>query len=306
MDARRARVQTSGMFTDRYHAAPDGVRLHYRDYHGRDDPGAPDRPPVLCLHGLTRNARDFEGVALRLQAAGCRVIVPDIRGRGESGRADPATYALPTYVKDMDALFADAGIDRAVHIGTSMGALLTMLTAAARPGRVVAAVLNDIGPVIERAGLERIAGYIGGGATLADWDAVAARIALTDGPTFPSYGPADWATHARRRARDGADGWIRFDYDPALAATFSPDGGNAADALWPLFDALAGVPVLSVRGAMSDLFTAATQAAMAARHPAMMVAVVPGVGHAPGLEEAEAVVGIGRLLALVPKALRTG
>ena len=279
------------MFTDRFHLAPDGTRLHYRDY-----PGAADRPPVLCLHGLTRNARDFEGVSPRLQAAGWRVIVPDIRGRGESGWADPATYTLPTYLADMDALATDAGFDRAVFVGTSMGALLTILIAAARPGRVAGACLNDIGPVIERAGLERIAGYLGATGPFADWDAVAARIAATDGATFPAYTAADWATHARRRARADGTGVVMMDYDPRVADGFSTDTGNSAATLWPLFDALTGVPVLSVRGACSDLLSADGQAAMTARHPGLDAVTVAGVGHAPSLEEAAAAAGLERLL----------
>jgi pimeloyl-ACP methyl ester carboxylesterase len=279
------------MFTDRFFTAPDGPNLHYRDY-----TGDAARPPVLCLHGLTRNARDFESVALRLQAHGWRVIVPDVRGRGASAWADPASYALPTYLADMDALFADAGIDCAVYIGTSMGALLTMLTGAARPGRVIAAVLNDIGPVIERAGLERIASYIHQTAPMPDWHAAAARFARADGPTFPDYTAADWDTHARRRARLSEDGLVHLDYDPALAATFSPTAGNAEEMLWPLFRALAGIPLLSVRGELSDLFTADTQAAMAAQCEGMGMAVVPRAGHAPSLEEAEAEAAIDRLL----------
>ena len=278
------------MFTNRFHAAADGTRLHYRDYSG-----ATDRPPILCLHGLTRNARDFEGVAPRLQAAGWRVIVPDMRGRGQSGWTDPVTYTLPIYMADLDALAADAGFDRAVFVGTSMGALLTMLIAAARPGRVVGACLNDIGPVIERAGLERIAGYLGAVGPFPDWDAVAARIAATDGPTFPAYTAADWAVHARRRARADAGGVV-MDYDPRVADGFSAETGNSAAALWPLFDALATVPALSVRGACSDLLSADGQAAMGARHPGLHVVTVPGVGHAPSLEEPDAVAGVDRLL----------
>ena len=283
----------AAMFEDRFYAAEDGTRLHYRDY-----AGAADRPPVLCLHGLTRNARDFDGVAARLTSAGWRVLVPDMRGRGLSGWADPATYALPVYLKDMDALAAHAGVAHAVYVGTSMGALLTMLSAAARPGRVVAACLNDIGPAIEQAGLERIGGYLGRVGPFADWDAAAGALAANDGPTFPAYGAAHWALHARRRFREGAGG-IMADYDPHVADGFSADPGETAAALWPLFAALAGVPVLSVRGECSDLFTDATQAEMAARVPGVDAVTVPGVGHAPSLEEPEAASGLDRLLARV-------
>ncbi len=283
----------AGMFEDRFYEGAGGVRLHYRDY-----AGAADRPPVLCLHGLTRNARDFEGVAARLAVEGWRVIVPDMRGRGLSAWADPASYALPVYLKDVDALTAHAGFDRAVYVGTSMGALLTMLSAAARPGRVAGACLNDIGPLIEHAGLERIAGYLGRVGPFANWAGAAAAIAASDGPTFPVYSTADWDVHARRRLRAGVDG-IVADYDPRVADGFSADPGEGANALWPMFDALAGVPLVSVRGACSDLFTAVTQEAMAARVAGLDVVVVPGVGHAPGLEEAEAMAALDRVLGRV-------
>ena len=282
------------MFADRFHPAADGTRLHYRDY-----PGAADRPPVLCLHGLTRNPRDFEGVAARLNAAGWRVIVPSIRGRGDSAWADAKTYALPVYLKDIDALAEHAGFARAAHIGTSMGALLTMLIAAARPGRVVAACLNDIGPVIEADGLRAIAAYLGDTHAFPTWDAAADALALHGARSFPDYTHEDWLIHARRRARETAPGRIELDYDPALARTFSADPGDGAAALWPMFDALRDVPTLSVRGALSDLFSAATQAAMAARHAAMATATVPRAGHAPSLEEPEAAAALDALLARV-------
>lgn len=278
------------MFTDRRFPSPDGLRLHYRDYAGAGT-------PVLCLHGLTRNARDFDGVAARLADLGHRVLVPDMRGRGASAWADPKTYALPVYLGDLDALFAEVGVSAAVFVGTSMGGLLTMLTAAARPGRVLAACLNDIGPVIERAGLERIAGYIGQTAPMADWDAAARAIALGEKEYFPDHGAADWARHARRRCRELADRRVAFDYDPAIAATFSADPGDGAARLWPMLDALAGGPVLSVRGARSDLFTAATQAAMAARLPRMEAVVLANAGHAPSLEEPDAMSALERLVA---------
>ncbi len=278
------------MFTDRHFPSLDGLRLHYRDYAGAGT-------PVLCLHGLTRNARDFQGVAARLAGMGHRVLVPDIRGRGASAWSDPKSYALPVYIGDLDALFADAGVGAAVFVGTSMGGLLTMLTAAARPGRVLAACLNDIGPVIEAAGLQRIAGYIGKTAPMADWDAAAQAIALGEAAYFPDYRAAEWALHARRRCRELADGRVAFDYDPAIAATFSPDPGDGAARLWPMLDALAGVRVLSVRGASSDLFTAETQSEMAARLPGMEAVGLADAGHAPSLEEPEAIAGLERLVA---------
>jgi len=290
MDGMAKRMQTGCMFTDRYYTSPDGLRLHCRDYAGTGT-------PIVCLHGLARNARDFEGVAAWLAGRGHRVLVPDMRGRGASAWADPKSYALPVYLGDLDAVFADAGIEAAVFVGTSMGGLLTMLTAAARPGRVLAACLNDIGPVVERAGLERIADYIGKTEPMAGWDVAAEAIARGEAAFFPAYDAADWALHARRRCRELADGRVAFDYDPAIAATFSADPGDGAARLWPMLDALAGVPVLSVRGALSDLFTAETQSAMAARLPRMEAVALTDAGHAPTLEEPESMAGLARLVA---------
>ena len=265
------------MFEDRFTTATDGTLLHWREYRGQGI-------PVVCLHGLTRNARDFEGVATALAEEGCRMIVPDVRGRGASGRADPATYTLPVYLTDLDAVFAAAGLTQAVFVGTSMGGLLTMLTAAARPGRVLAACINDIGPVVERAGLERIASYIGRSGPSADWAAAAAAIEAFDGAFFPDYKAADWAKHARRRCREDGDA-IVFDYDPLIAGGFSADPGDGARVLWPMFDALAKVQTLVVRGELSDILSEETAVAMRARSPNVRVETISRVGHAPTIEE---------------------
>lgn len=280
------------MFEDRCATAADGTRLHWRDY-----PGA--GTPVVCLHGLTRNARDFEEVAARLAAEGHRVIVPDARGRGGSAHAAAQTYALPVYLADLDAVFADAALAQAVFVGTSMGGLLTMLVAAARPGRVLAACLNDIGPVVERAGLERIASYLGRSAPLAHWHAAAAAIQVFDRAFFPDYTAADWARHARRRCREDTDGRVAFDYDPAIALGFSADPGHGASALWPMFDALRPLPVLLVHSELSDILSTETAAQMAARAPGLELITLARTGHAPTLEEPAAAGALDRLLARV-------
>jgi pimeloyl-ACP methyl ester carboxylesterase len=273
----------------------DGLTLSARIY-----PGDPARAPVLCLPGLTRNSRDFEDLAAAIAPAR-RVICPDLRGRGRSQyAADPASYAPAQYLGDILLLLADLGVERFVAIGTSLGGLLTMMLAGADATRIAGAVLNDIGPEIDPAGLTRIRGYVGVPARFADWDEAARALAAAQGDTYPGLVHADWLRLARRVMHDGGAG-IGFDYDMAIARPFaSDDGASPAPDLWPLFDALAGRPVLVVRGGTSDILSAATAAAMQARHPALDLITLPGIGHAPTLDEPPVRTGIQRLLDALP------
>lgn len=271
----------------------DGLRLHYRDY-----AGSGTALPVLCLPGLTRNARDFEDIAARLAPAR-RVLCPDLRGRGESDYArDPMTYTPPHYAADLELLLADQEIGRFVAIGTSLGGLLTMMLAAANPTRIAGAVLNDIGPEIEAEGLERIRDYVGQGRNFETWMHAARAQQEAHGAIYPDWEIADWLRFAKRTMALGSGGRIAFDYDMNIAVPFAAaDGAAPAVDMWPLFDALAGAPVLLVRGAHSDLLSADCAARMAARHPAMELVTVARTGHAPTLDEPEVLAAIERLLA---------
>jgi len=274
----------------------DGLTLSARIY-----PGDPARAPVLCLPGLTRNGRDFEDLAAAI-APGRRVICPDLRGRGRSApAADPATYTPAHYLGDILLLLQGLGIERFVAIGTSLGGLLTMMLASVDPARIVGAVLNDIGPEIDTAGLARIRGYVGVAKRFADWDQAAAALAVAQADTYPAFAHADWLRMARRWMREDADGAIVFDYDMAIARPFADDDGAVpAPDLWPLFDALAGRPVTVVRGGVSDILSPATAAAMQARHAGLDLVVLPGIGHAPTLDEAPVRAAIRRVLDQVP------
>jgi pimeloyl-ACP methyl ester carboxylesterase len=234
------------------------------------------------------------------------VICPDLRGRGLSAYApDPMTYTPAHYLGDILLLLAGLEIDRFVAIGTSLGGLLTLMLASVAPARIAGAVLNDIGPEIDPAGLARIRGYVGVPVHCADWDAAAHMLAAAQGDAFPDFRHDDWLRMARRVMRQAA-GAIVFDYDMAIATPFADDdGATPAPDLWPLFDALAGCPVTVVRGGTSDILSPATAAAMQERHagldPARLdLVVVPGVGHAPTLDEAGARAAIRRLLDQVP------
>lgn len=281
-------------WTDGYWWSNDGLRLHYRDY-----PGPSDRPPILCMAGLTRNARDFETVAARLSPA-WRVIAVDFRGRGDSAYAkDAMTYVPLTYVQDVEKLLAELSIDRFVSFGTSLGGLVTMLLAATGHARIAAALLNDVGPVIEPAGLDRIRGYVGKGGSYPTWIHAARGIADLNDDVFPRYDLTDWLAMAKRLYRLSSSGRIVPDYDKKIAEPFRLPGGEAGIDLWPAFDALANVPTLIVRGARSDLLSAETANAMVARLRMATLVTVADVGHAPALDEVEARGAIDALLARV-------
>jgi pimeloyl-ACP methyl ester carboxylesterase len=272
----------------------DGLALHYRNYPAPDGASA---LPVLCLHGLTRNARDFSALAEHLSATR-RVIVPEMRGRGQSDYSPNSdTYSPITYVSDVEKLLAEQDIARFCVIGTSMGGLMTMLMAQGAPGRMAAVVMNDIGPEVDPAGLARISGYVGHGRSYPTWIHAARSLAEVHGAAFPDYDLDMWLEMAKRTMIVTQNGRISFDYDMAIAEPFGKPGNAAPPNLWLAFEALRGVPMLLVRGELSDLLSADTVKQMQARNPAMQTVTVPRVGHAPTLDEPEVVSAIDRLLA---------
>lgn len=283
---------------DRYWTSADGVRLHARDY-GGDHRGRAERPPLICLPGLTRNARDYHDLAVHL-AGGWRVIAVNLRGRGGSGAAkDPASYVPATYVADVAAMLEAFGIARFVAVGTALGGVVTMLLAERERGRLVGAVLNDIGPEIEAAGLHRIRGYVGRGSSFPTWMHAARAVADSNREVYPDWGITDWLAMAKRLYRLTGSGKIVLDYDLKIAEPFRTADGSAAPDLWPALAALRETPVLIVRGERSDVLSAATAARMVAALPGAELVEVPRVGHAPTLAEPAAVTGIDRLLARI-------
>jgi pimeloyl-ACP methyl ester carboxylesterase len=268
----------------------DGLRLHYRDY-----PGPKDKPPLLCLHGLTRNARDFAVFADRYSPR-WRVIALDFRGRGLSDYdPQPVRYNPLTYARDAIELLDSLGAQEAVFVGTSLGGLVTMTVAATAPQRIAASILNDIGPELTGAGLDRIRSYVGKDARFDNWDEAAKAISANQGPAFPSYSHDDWVAMARRNCRE-RDGDIAFDYDMAIALPFETQGPRPKVDLWPIFKALGQNPLLVVRGELSDLLSADTLAEMQKAVPDMKSVTVPGIGHAPMLDEPEAAAAIDQFL----------
>lgn len=281
----------SARFADGWWQSPDGLRLHYRHY-----PGDPARVPLLCLPGLTRNARDFEPLADRL-AASRRIVCVELRGRGESAHAaDPASYTPATYVADVEALLAELALPKLVLAGTSLGGIIAMLLAAAEPARIAGLVLNDIGPRVEASGLARIAAYVGKGGSWPTWLHAARDLAIAQRDIHPRFGLEDWLGLAKRLCRLTSAGRIVFDYDMRIAEPMrAPDIAPPPD-LWPAFEATRDIPTLLVRGATSDILSRATAAEMAARHPYLSLVEVPDTGHAPALIEPEAAAAIEALL----------
>ena len=281
-------------YSDGFWWSNDGLRLHFRDYPAR--PENAHRPPVICIPGLTRNARDFEQVAAKL-AGDWRVICVDLRGRGDSAYAkDPMSYVPLTYVQDMEALLQEQKIERFVAIGTSLGGLITMLLASTRPGRVVGALLNDVGPQIEAQGLARIRDYVGQGRSFPTWMHAARALSEVQGAVFPGNSVSDWLDMAKKAMKVGPGGRIVYDYDMKIAEPFAVPGGEAGVDLWPTLAGLAPVPVLIVRGAMSDLFSVDTAQRMLGVLPQGRLLTVANKGHAPSLEEPEVAAAIATLL----------
>jgi pimeloyl-ACP methyl ester carboxylesterase len=279
-------------WSDGYWETGDGLKLHYRDYAGGDE----GRPPIICIPGLTRNARDFEGVAERLAGA-WRLICVDLRGRGESGYAkDSASYVPRTYLQDMEALIAALGLQRFVLFGTSLGGLITMLLAASGKERIAGALLNDIGPVMETRGLEHIRSYVGKSQNWPTWLHAARFLAEAQGDRYPGWKLDQWLVYAKRLAKLTPAGRIVFDYDMRIAEPFRLPAGEAGFDLWPAFCALAGIPSLVVHGEISDLLSAGTVTRMLAEAPGMESVTIPNVGHAPTLDEPEAQAAIHALL----------
>ena len=281
-------------WSDGYWQSSDGLRLHYRDYAGEAS-----RPPILCIPGLTRNARDFEGVADRL-AGDWRLICVELRGRGDSAYArDPMSYQPLTYLEDLEALISGLKLDRFILFGTSLGGLMTMLLSMRGGGRIAAALLNDIGPVIETSGLDYIRSYVGKPQNWPTWLHAARFLREAQRDRYPDWDLDQWLFFAKRLCKLTPGGRVVFDYDMRIAEPFRAPGGESGFDLWSACAGLAGIPSLVLRGELSDLLSEETVARMTGENPAMEAVTVPRVGHAPTLDEPEAIEAIDRLLSRV-------
>jgi pimeloyl-ACP methyl ester carboxylesterase len=287
-------------WSDGYWSSSDGLRLHYRDY-----AGDPSRPPIVCIPGLTRNARDFEGVAERLSGR-WRLLCVELRGRGQSEYArDAMSYVPLTYLDDMEAFLAQLHLDRFIAFGTSLGGLLTMLLAMRGKERMAGALINDIGPVLETGGLDKIRSYVGRSQNWPTWIHAARFIADAQRDRYPDWSLDQWLVYAKRLCKLAPNGRIVFDYDMRLAEPFRTPGGETGFDPWEAWRAMAGIPTLVLRGALSDLLSEETVRRMAEENPALEAVTVPRVGHAPTLDEPEAIDAIERFLARVETPQRS-
>jgi len=255
--------------------SPSGLhRMAYTSW------GAPDNPRVLiCVHGLTRNSRDFDVLAEAL-ASHYRVICPDVVGRGLSSHLrDPAAYAIPQYAADMVTLIARLNVDSVHWLGTSMGGLIGMALAAQESSPIQRLVLNDVGPLITVEALHRIATYVGMDPNWATVDEALAYVKLVSAP-FGKLSEAQWLHLTETSISQRADGRWGFRYDPRIAEPFKAAFVDKDVDLWPLYQQIA-CPTLVVRGAESDLLTRDTWQKMASCGPQAKLAEIPGVGHAP-------------------------
>jgi pimeloyl-ACP methyl ester carboxylesterase len=277
-------------------SAQDGLKLHVRDY-GRHNGAA---LPVICLPGLSRTSADFDALATVLAGHSerpRRVLALDYRGRGLSEYdRDPVNYNVVVETGDVLSVVTALGVSTAVFVGTSRGGILTMLLAAQRPTLIAGAVFNDIGPVVEPQGLVRIKGYVGRLPQAKSFEEGADILRWLFSGQFPKLTSDDWLADARRTFRE-QNGRLVPTYDPALAKTLEGvDVERPQPPLWNAFAALGQVPLMVIRGANSDILSAATVEAMQARHPGLTAIEIPDEGHPPRLSDSEL---IGRIEAFV-------
>lgn len=277
-------------FHDIFATSADGLRLRAR----ATGPADAAALPVLGLPGLTRTAEDFDIVAQALASdpqTSRRVVAIDYRGRGGSDfDPNPANYTVPIEATDVLTLATAAGISRAIWLGTSRGGLISMVNAATRPELVAGIILNDIGPELDIKGLMKIKGYLAPPVTPQTWSEAARGLQRLFGSVFPALAEEDWLAWAHRAFRQDADGRLTHTYDPTLARTFDAISLETPPApLWELFDQMAQVPLLSIRGELSDLLSRECVAEMKRRRPGMETCDVPLQGHAPLLADVSTV-----------------
>lgn len=272
------------MYAEKYFTSQDGLKLYYRDYNDTQK----DATPLLCLHGLTRNSADFHKPSLEL-STDRRVIVPDMRGRGKSAYdPDYKNYKVPTYVGDVLSLLISLNLHEVIVIGTSMGGLMAMGLAVAQPTLLKGIVLNDIGPEIDIAGINRIATYVGEPSDITSWDQAALAVKGMNVHAFPDYTDEDWLYFAKCcfSQQDNANITANYDDNIGLAIKESAQSAVPVD-IWTLFEAMKEIPTLTIRGETSDILSAETLTKMMRVHNCMDQLILPGRGHAPDLMEPE-------------------
>lgn len=277
-------------YRERHFTSQDGLRLYFRDY----GDSLPEKTPLLCLGGLTRNSGDFHDLAVRLKKDR-RILAPDYRGRGRSEYdSNWRNYHPRVYLSDIQHLLAATGVHRVIVLGTSLGGILAMAMGAAMPTAMAGTILNDVGPDIHPEGLERILIYICKDRPQPNWQAAAKHLEALM-PKLSIKTAEGWERLARRTYREGADGALHFDWDIDIAKPMQIPQEPPQD-LWRLYRSIRHVPALALRGELSDILTEETFAKMATEKPDLVQITVPGCGHVPLLDEPPALAAIERFL----------
>lgn len=269
-------------FQEKYYTSNNGLKLYYRDYNAEEKDGT----PLLCIHGLTRNSKDFDLFAQHFSAK-YRVISIDVRGRGQS-EYDPnnMNYQIPVYAQDVISLLAHEKLNQVILIGTSMGGLISMALAAVMPEKFKAIILNDIGPEINPVGLERIARFVGNGIILQTWEQAIAGVKILCENLFPDYNHDNWALFTRNTFREQEDGTIVADYDQDIAIAMKPIAENIVNIdMWVIFSELTQIPMLTLRGKNSDILSNETLEKMARSHLNFTKVSIENRAHTPDLNE---------------------
>ena len=282
-------------FVDHTYRSSDGLHLYARLYEAKTD-----KLPLLCMHGLSRNSADFHELVSHLTDR--TVISVDQRGRGRSEYdPDASNYRPDRYCEDMLTLLDGLRHERVIAVGTSMGGLMTFILSQMRPGLFAGAVINDIGPEVEEAGLARLKSYVGQVHEFASWDEAAQAIKAQGPDIFPEFTDADWLAFAHRVCEPTKGGRVRFLYDPAISKGLSESDPTAAPPdLWPLFLGGDDFPMLILRGETSDILSQATATRMAKERPQTRLVTIPNRGHAPTLTEPTSLAAIRDFLKVLP------
>ena len=264
----------------------NGLRVHYLDW------GNPGAPPIVCVHGYTSSAQAFNALARRLPSRD-HVIAPDVRGHGESAWSTTGAYQYSDQVGDLAAIVDKLGLSRFTLVGTSMGGIIAMAYAGAHPDRLTRLVINDVGPLLEGMALTRIGEYVGLDPKFDSYAQLEQHIRTVSAP-FGPLTDAQWRRLSETTTRRLPDGRYALNFDPGIAVPFRANKGVDAD-LWPIWDAIQ-CPTLLLRGVESDLLSAATAAAMQQRGPQATLVELPGIGHAPALQDPSQVEIVARFL----------
>lgn len=279
-------------YKDIYYKSSDGLSLYARDY-THPDP----KHTILCMHGLSRNSADFEDIAAHLNQHS-RVIVVDQRGRGKSDYdPDWQNYHTGTYVNDMFTLIDHLELDDIVLFGTSMGGLMSMMMVATKPEPFNRIIINDIGPVVDIDGLNRLKGYVGKTEPVTSWQGASIRTQEINGAFYPDFTDEDWMKFAHRLYHEQEDGCPILSYDPNIAKPIAlSDEAAVSPDLWQFFEACFDTPTMVLRGELSDLLTTETFQEMQDRHPKCSGVTIHRIGHAPILNESESIAAVDAFL----------